>query len=105
MENIPRWLFHILEMPMGHLQNLLRNIHPKIKFTMEHSFKELPFLEILIKTKMAKFSQKFTTNPLTPNNTFISKVINPKKLHNIHRLHQNTYNMHQSLTKNSDKLA
>ena len=28
---------------------LLQNLHPKIKFTMEHSSKELPFLDILIK--------------------------------------------------------
>ena len=29
--------------------NELHNLHPKIKFTMEHSSKELPFLDILIK--------------------------------------------------------
>ena len=33
------------------LQNLLQHLHPKIKFTMEHSFKEPPFLDILIKNK------------------------------------------------------
>ena len=32
---------------INNLQNLLQN--PKIKFTMEYSFKELPFLYILIK--------------------------------------------------------
>ena len=33
------------------LHNLLQNLHPKIKFPMEHSFKELPFLDISIKNK------------------------------------------------------
>ena len=33
------------------LHNLLQNLRPKIKFTKEHSFKELPFLDILIKTE------------------------------------------------------
>ena len=32
------------------LHDLLQNRHPKIKFTMEHSSEELPFLDILIKT-------------------------------------------------------
>ena len=44
------WLLHILEMGRhNELQNLLQNLHPKIKFTMEHSSKELLFLDILIK--------------------------------------------------------
>ena len=34
---------------INELHNLLQNLHPKIKFTMEHSSKELPFLDILIK--------------------------------------------------------
>ena len=40
-----------LKMLMGHinnLHNLLQKLHPKIKFTMEHRFKELLFLDILI---------------------------------------------------------
>ena len=45
---------------------------------MEHSFNKLPFLEILIKTKMVRLSQTFTTNPQIRNNTYISKVITPK---------------------------
>ena len=39
--------------PLGdinELHDLLQNLHPKIKSTMEHSVKELPFLYILIKT-------------------------------------------------------
>ena len=34
---------------VNELHNLLQNPHPKIKFTMKHSSKELPFLDILIK--------------------------------------------------------
>ena len=34
---------------INELHNLQQNLHPKIKFTMEHSSKELPFLDILIK--------------------------------------------------------
>ena len=35
---------------INELHNLLQNLHPKIKFTMEHSSKELLFLDIIIKT-------------------------------------------------------
>ena len=44
--------FIILKCPWGDinkLHNLIQNLHPKIKFTIEHSSKELPFLDILIK--------------------------------------------------------
>ena len=34
---------------INELHNLLQNLHSKIKFTIEHSLKELPFLDILIK--------------------------------------------------------
>ena len=34
---------------INNLYNLLQNLHPKMKFTMEYSFKELPFVDILIK--------------------------------------------------------
>ena len=34
---------------VNELNNLFQNLHPKIKFTMEHSFKELPLLDIPIK--------------------------------------------------------
>ena len=34
---------------INELHNLPQNLHPKIKFTMDHSSKELPFLDILIK--------------------------------------------------------
>ena len=54
MEKILGWLLHILEVPIGYineLHELLQNLHSKIKFTMEHSLKELPFLDILIKKR------------------------------------------------------
>ena len=36
------------------LHNLLQNLLPKIKFTMKYSFKEQPFLDILIKKERSK---------------------------------------------------
>ena len=44
IEKIFRWLLDILECPRGdvnELHNLLQNLHPKMKFTMEHSSKEI----------------------------------------------------------------
>ena len=41
---------------------------------MELSSKELPFLDILIKTVLAKSSQISTTNQQIPNNTSTSKA-------------------------------
>ena len=38
MEKVLRWLFHILELLWGNindLHDLLQNLHPKIKFTIE----------------------------------------------------------------------
>ena len=32
---------------INELHNLLQNLHPKIKFTMEDSWRELPFLDII----------------------------------------------------------
>ena len=39
---------------INELHDLLQNLHPKIKFIMEHSLKELPFLDILIKNVNGK---------------------------------------------------
>ena len=36
---------------INELRNLVQSLHPKIKFTMEHSSKELLFLDILIKKR------------------------------------------------------
>ena len=64
---------------INELHNLLQSLHPKIKFSIEHSSKELLFLDVLIKKpKMPKSSQTSTTNPQTPNNTSTSIVTTPK---------------------------
>ena len=34
---------------MNDLHNLHQNLHPKIKFIIEHHFKKLPFLDFFIK--------------------------------------------------------
>ena len=36
---------------INELHQLLQNLHPKMKFTMEYNSKEQPFLDILIKNK------------------------------------------------------
>ena len=57
MEKMLGWLLHILEVPMrdiNELHDLLQNLHPKIKFTMEHSLEEVPFLDILIRSVNGK---------------------------------------------------
>ena len=55
MKKLPRWLFFIFwEYSWGNindLHNFLQNLHPKIKFTREHNFKELPFLDVLSKNE------------------------------------------------------
>ena len=80
---------------INELHNLQQNLPTKIKFTMEHSTKELPFLEILIKTYMAISSQISTANQQTPNNTSTSKATTPK-LYKIHPLHSSTKNTHNN---------
>ena len=55
------------------LYNSLQNLNPKIKFPIENSFKELQFLDIILKTQMVKWSQAFATNPQKQKNTSISK--------------------------------
>ena len=62
---------------MTDLPNLLQNLHPNINFTMEHNFKELPFLGIFIKNLMAKLSQIFFKDPQTPSHTSIWRFITP----------------------------
>ena len=52
MEKLFGWFLHIIEMLMGRHQRITQRTTkppPEIKFTMEHSSKELPFIDILIK--------------------------------------------------------
>ena len=39
---------------IGDFHNFLQNLHPKIKFTMEHSFKELLFLHFVNKNQIGQ---------------------------------------------------
>ena len=48
MEKILRWLLYILEM-FNDIHNLLQNLQPMIKFTIQLIFKEIPFLDTLVK--------------------------------------------------------
>ena len=56
------------------LHNLPQNLRPKIKFTMEHRFKELLLLDIHIKSE----NDLIITEPQTPNNTSTAIVISQK---------------------------
>ena len=73
------------------LHSLLQNLHPKIKFTMEHSSKELPFLDILLKN----VNNQIITNiyhKLTyrPQYLHFKSPPKKKKLYKIHPFHSST---------------
>ena len=48
---------------INELHELLQNLHPKIKFTMEHSSKELPFLDIFVKNVNGKIITEIYHKP------------------------------------------
>ena len=69
---------------INELENLLQNQYPKIKFTMEHSLKELPFLNILIKNENSQIITDIYHRPIDTQqyphfNSYHSK--NCKKTH------------------------
>ena len=51
---------------INELHDLLQNVHPQIKFTMEHSLKELPFLDILVKNVNGKIITDIYHKPTIP---------------------------------------
>ena len=69
---------------INELHDLQQYLHPKIEFTMEHSLKQLPFLDILIKNVKGKIItdiyHKLTDTP---------EATTPK-LYKIHPLHSST---------------
>ena len=68
---------------INELHNLLQNLHPKIKFTFEHSSKKYHFKHPYKKKLMAKSSQISTTNRQSGNDTFTSKPTAPKTVWNL----------------------
>ena len=69
MVKIFEWLLHILEITMGRHQWIAQpttKTTPQNKIYYKHSSKELSFLDILIKTEIAKSSQISITNQQTP---------------------------------------
>ena len=64
---------------INELHNLLQNLHPKIKFTMEHSLKELSFLNILIKNENGQIITEIYHKPIDTQQYFHFKSHNPKK--------------------------
>ena len=66
-------------------------LYPKMKLTMEHGFKELTFLDILIKNQNSQIMTDIYLKTADPTpNTSISKVITPPIPHKIHPLHPDT---------------
>ena len=82
MEKIFGWLLHILEMPIGWHQRITQSIYktytPKIKFTMEHSSKELPFLDILIKNVNGQIITDIYHKPTDTQQYLHFKTTTPK---------------------------
>ena len=72
---------------ISELYNLLQNLHPKIKFTMEHSSKELPFFDILIKNVNSQIITDIYHKPTDTQQYFHFKMLPPQKLYKIHPLH------------------
>ena len=72
------------------LRNLLQNLHPKIKFTMEHSPKELPFLDILIKNVNGQIITDIYHKPTDTQQDLYFKRHHPQNCIKIHPLHSNT---------------
>ena len=87
-KNIPGWLFYILKIPTG---NIMIRITNSKTYTLKQNspwnkFKELPFLNILIKTKTAKLSQIFNRLSTIPS----FKKYSPQKLHRSYLFHPST---------------
>ena len=74
---------------INELNELLQNLHPKIKFIMEHNLKELPFLDILVKIR--KWQNHHRYLPQTNRHPTIPPLQKPppQKLYRIHPLHTN----------------
>ena len=67
--------------PWGHineLHNLLQNFYPQIRFTMEHSSKELPFLDILIKKVNGQIITDINHKPTDTQQYLHFKSYHPK---------------------------
>ena len=63
---------------INELHHLLQNVLPKIKFTMEHSSKELPFLDSLIKNINGQIITDIYHKPTDPQQYLHFKSHHPK---------------------------
>ena len=68
---------------INELDNLLQKLHPKMKFTMEHSFKDRPFLDILIKNENGQIITDINHKP-TDTQQYPHFNSHPPKLLKIH---------------------
>ena len=74
------YLGNVQGLNINNLYNLLQNLNLKIKFTIEHNFKELPFLDILIKNQNGQIILDIYHWPTDINYTSISRAIIPKAI-------------------------
>ena len=74
---------------INELHDLLQNLHHQIKFTMEHSLKELPFLDILIKNVNGKIITDIYHKPTDTQQYLHFRSHHPKN-YKIHPLHTGT---------------
>ena len=86
----PNNCFIFLKCSWGNINNLLnldQNLHPKIKVTIEHNFKELLFLDILIKNQNSQIITDIYPFPHTntvyipPTYTVYTCIYTKKKQH------------------------
>ena len=63
---------------MDELHNLLQNLHSKIKFAMEHSSKELPFLDILKKSVNSQIITNIYHKPTDTQQYLLFKSHHPQ---------------------------
>ena len=63
------------------LHNLLQNLYPKIKFTIEHYFKGLSVLDILIKSQNGQIIIDIYCKPLDIQQYLHVQKSSPQKLH------------------------
>ena len=82
MEKIFDVYFIFWKCPWGDINefhSLLQNLHPKIEFTTEHSSKEQPFLDILIKNVNGQIIADIYHKPTDTQQSFHFKSYPPKK--------------------------
>ena len=75
---------------INEIHNLFQNLHPEINFTVEHSSKELSFLDILIKSENGQIITDIKYKPTDTHQYPHFNSHHPKNCKKIHPLHSST---------------